>query len=192
MQTARGRAGLAGFTVNDGSAVSEGPEPGMAGHGKLIVDYDAAPLIAVDRKGLQYGIGASACRPHQGLSQNLAIVQHHYAGAGVTQTGVQLKHDAASCHALACVFRERLAQLWQDAFAGVHENDAQLFGAKIGIIGEDAPSKVIQCASQLDSGKATAGDYESKHGLADSWVGLAVSPLKHLDDMVPNANRIEQ
>ena len=74
----------------------------------------------------------------------------------------------------------------------MNENDAQLFGAKIGIIGEDAPSKVIQGASQLDAGKATAGDYESEHGQAHSRVGLTVSPLEHLDDVVPDANRIDQ
>src|SRR5215813_7184126 len=55
---------------------------------------------------------------------------------------------------------ERLAQLGQNAIARMDEDSAQFLCLEVRIIGQHAAGKVIQRASQLHAGKATASDHE--------------------------------
>src|SRR6516164_2282462 len=99
------------------------------------------------------------------LSKGLGLVPavHTSVSAGISPSFSTTTPGRASLKRAFSLNTTPRAAMLLCAYSGVNENDAQLFGAKIGVIGENAPSKVIQGARKLDAGKATAGDYEGEH-----------------------------
>jgi hypothetical protein len=66
----------------------------------------------------------------------LGWIQDHHAGFGIGQSCIEFERDAARRHALEGIGGQRFAQLRQDALTRVHDDDAQVFGAQVRIVGQ--------------------------------------------------------
>src|ERR1700722_11697422 len=63
---------------------------------------------------------------------------------------------------------------------------------KPGIIRQNAVRKIVQSAGKFYACETTASNDKGKKRRAKSGVGLQISTLEHLDDVIPDADGIEK
>src|SRR5258706_14816681 len=100
--------------------------------------------------------------------------------------------DAASLHTMERIFTEGRAQLWKNCVAGMYKSDIDIVWPEVRIVGENAAAKIVESAGKLHAGKAASGDHERQQLAPQRFVRLAVSALEHVDDVIANADRIQQ
>src|SRR5579872_1993068 len=74
----------------------------------------------------------------------------------------------------------------------MHENDAEVGGREPRVIGEDAVREIVECTGEFDSSEASAGDDESEERATAGRIGFAVGLFEHLDDVIADANRVDE
>ena len=167
------RAGLASDTIGDCSAIAQGPHARMILHRKCGLDDHGAALISFDRERAEKRIRRSAGCPDQRFCRNFAVTQRNDSGLEILQAGVQAEDNSAVGHFLLRVTPQGFAQLGKNMLSRVDQNDVQVLGPEVRIIGQNAAAEVIERASQLHAGEASAGDHERQQPLPQLGVGLA-------------------
>src|SRR5262245_3035959 len=156
-----GRTRVSILRIGDGGAIAHRPETALTVHTERAVYDHGSAFVLLDREGLEQRVWRRASSPYYGLGAHLfRRTQDHCSGPRVDQTCIKLESHAAFSHSRLRIAGERLAQLGQNAIARMDEDSAQFLCLEVRIIGQHAAGKVIQRASQLHAGKATASDHE--------------------------------
>src|ERR1700745_2533172 len=72
----------------------------------------------------------------------------------------------------------------------MHHHDTDLVRVQVRIISKNSARKIVDRSSQFDPGKSPSGDHECEKRFTNGGIDLAVTPLAHFKDMIPNADRI--
>src|SRR6201997_2769888 len=72
------------------------------------------------------------------------------------------------------------------------EDDTQVGCRQTRIINYNTPCEIVEATGQFCPRKASPGNHERQQRPATTRVKLCVSPLKHIDDMVPNSHRVRK
>ena len=74
----------------------------------------------------------------------------------------------------------------------MHEDNIHLIRMNPGIIRQNAVREIVQSASEFHPCKATSGNDKGKERRSTRKIRFQVGPFEHLNDVIPEADRIEQ
>jgi hypothetical protein len=74
----------------------------------------------------------------------------------------------------------------------MYDSDADVLLPQVWVIGQDAAGEIVECSGELDPRETAARDDECKQSLPRSFVCFLVGELKHVDDVIPNADGVQE
>lgn len=74
----------------------------------------------------------------------------------------------------------------------MNQRDADIVRVEVRIVREDAARKVVESAGEFDRRKAAARDHEGQQAFPHRFVAVAIRPFEDVDNVIANADRVEQ
>ena len=87
---------------------------------------------------------------------------------------------------------ERTWKLWEDEFARMHQDDADVADIEVAEVPRDGADKIIQFGHDLNAGEAAARNHKRQESATYLRLRLDVRLLQCVDDMISQAERITQ